>query len=89
MEFRVFNLIKQFGNWRKESDIELIYDRLVEVMNVDDDTTNEEIIDTITDLVKCDCCGEYEIEYFTTFSSLVLDEDGEHGRICDYCRSIG
>lgn len=89
MEFRVYNLIKQFGNWRKESDIELIYEALTEAINLDDETPNETIVDTITDLVKCDCCGEYEIEYFTTFTSLVLDEDGEHGRICDYCRSIG
>ena len=89
MEYRVNRLIREHGNWRTESDIEAIYDTLKECMTINDDTPNDKIIDQVSDLVKCDCCGEYEIEYFTTFSSLVLDEDGEYGRICDYCRSIG
>lgn len=89
MEFRVYNLIKQYGNWSKESDIELIYDRLQEYTNIDDDTTNEEIIDCVMDLVKCDCCGEYETEYFTRLTTYVLDENGNEGIMCDYCRGNG
>lgn len=89
MEFRVYNLISQYGNWKKKEDIELIYERLQDVMWVSDDSTNEAIIDVIVDLVKCDCCGEYETEYFTSLTSLVLDDDGNHGRICDYCRGNG
>lgn len=89
MEYRINQLIRKHGNYRTESDIEGIYSALQEVMTVNDDTPNDKIVDQVVDLVKCDCCGEYEKEYFTSISSLVLDEDGNHGRICDYCRSIG
>lgn len=89
MEYRINQLIKKYGNYRKDGDIDDIYSKLLEVMTIDDETPNDSIVDQVMDLVKCDCCGEYEIEYFTTFSSLVLDDDGEYGRICDYCRSVG
>lgn len=89
MEFRVFNLIKQYGNWSKESDIELIYNRLLEVMPIDDETPNRDILNVVLDLVKCDSCGEYETEYFTTITTLVLDENGGDGRMCYTCRGNG
>lgn len=89
MEFRIFNLIKQYGNWKKDGDVELIYDRLQEAMNINDETPSEAIIDCVLNLVKCDSCGEYETEYFTTLTSYVLDDDGNDGRMCDYCRGNG
>lgn len=89
MEFRVFNLIKQYGNWSKQSDIELIYNRLLEVMPIDDETPSRDIKSVVLDLVKCDSCGEYETEYFTMITTLVLDENGGGGRMCYTCRGNG
>lgn len=90
MEYRVRKLIMQFGSYETHEDIETIHNALQEHIRYDlEEVTNESIADMLDSLRKCDCCGEYEHDIFMEVSSLVLDKDGNHGRICDYCRGLG
>lgn len=90
MEARVRRLILTFGDFKTEADMEALHGALKEAISYNlESISDEEITDMLNSLRKCDSCGEYETEDFIQSSSLVLDEDGEHGRICDYCRSVG
>jgi hypothetical protein len=87
MEYRIRKLIMDHGSYRDHVDFEGIYSALQEVISYDlEKINNELLVDTISSLRKCDNCGNYEMDYLVSSTTLVLNEDGEHGMICDFCR---
>jgi hypothetical protein len=88
MEYRIRRLIKDYGNYKQEADIERIYTALQESISYNlDDVSNDMITDMVMNLRKCDSCEEYEHEMFTSLTTAVRSEDGgDWGRICITCR---
>jgi hypothetical protein len=91
MEYRIRRLIKDYGDYNNDKDIDGIYRALQEAIRYDlNEVSNEIIKDMVMDLRKCDSCEEYEHEMFTSLTTAVRSEDGgDWGRVCITCRGNG
>lgn len=90
IEYRISRIIKDYGNITTNDDVPAVYSALQECINYNlEDVSNEDIKDCVMSLVKCDSCETYEIDIFVTRTSLILDDQGNEGMMCDFCRGNG